>query len=189
MDHSLLLRLKAAAMLRNLCIWRANYSCHHGCWYHGCHNVWQHIWIVFAMLRNLGGEHYGQHFRHSWQYIYKDYSLLLSLKAAAMLRNLCIWRGLALHSPSLRPLKRPNLGNQKHHGSKSGIWCGLQKIKTCLFQIRRTMIAKVMTKAEDDMDYNKLASSKLRFRVRNYAHWLTYLLTGVKCRATSVAKN
>ena len=39
----------------------------------------------------------------SCQYIY---SLLLSLKAAAMLRNLCICRGLALHSPSLSPLKR-----------------------------------------------------------------------------------
>ena len=34
---------------------------------------------------------------------------------------------------------------------------------------------------------NKLASSKLRFRVRNY-HSPTDLLTGVKCRATSVAK-
>ena len=35
---------------------------------------------------------------------------------------------------------------------------------------------------------NKLASSKLRFRVRNYDS-LNYSLTGVKCRATSVAKN
>ena len=35
---------------------------------------------------------------------------------------------------------------------------------------------------------NKLAISKLRF-YRNYADWLTDSLTGVRCRATSVAKN
>ena len=38
------------------------------------------------------------------------------------------------------------------------------------------------------MVYNKLASLEATL-VRNSAHWLAYSLTGVRCRATSVAKN
>ena len=44
---------------------------------------------------------------------WKVHSLLLSLNAAAMLRNLCICRGLALHSPSLRPLEKNDLNEKQ----------------------------------------------------------------------------
>ena len=41
---------------------------------------------------------------------------------------------------------------------------------------------------EEEKEENKLASSKLRW-CKTTTHPATYSLTGVKCRATSVAKN
>ena len=67
-------------------------------------------------------------------------------------------------------------------------WLPIPAKTRTVFKQEQEQYSNTKKKEENTLITNKLASLEATL-VRNSAQRLTYLLTGVKCRATSVAKN